>query len=368
VEAGGRRDRRGAVTQARARVGRGAWLAVVAAGALGVGALATCNTRGPESAGGSVGVAGGKAVVAAMRAAERERAPWRCGRLRAAATPPVTADAFDVGSRRWTVEGDTLRTDERLDGLRIGVVADAHGDGVRAAMTRLGVVFGHQRVDLVATVGGMGTSEDDLALSLEPLTRGPWPVIAIPGDREAWPALRRAVARLRATGAGIVDGATVRFVEAGGVVVATLPGMPFRERLAADADGCGHDGADVAALLEALAARAGKAATALLTPRAPRTSGDGSDLATGGVHAGDVALTRALTAAPVDAVIHGQVADRAARPGRIAKGPVVVPAGSADLAPRFDEVGLRVPAQAMIVTLDRRGGVAWQPLPVAPGN
>jgi hypothetical protein len=332
-----------------------------------------CSTRGPESAGGATGTAGAKMIVAAMRAAEVVRAPWRCARLRSDTTPPATPDVFDAGGRRWTVDGPTLTVEPAGDGVRLGLVADARGDSdaAVAALTRLGTPFTEARVDVVVAVGGMGASEDELVHTLEPLGRGGWPVIAIPGDRESWPALRRAVARLRGRGAPVVDGAQVRFIEAGGVVMATLPGMPFRERLAAGDDGCRHDEADVGAVLAALAARspdgkAGRRPRVLLSPRAPRTAGDGSDLAQGGVHAGDVGLARALAEVAVDLVVHGQVAERPLVPGRAPRGPVVLAAGAVDPAPRFDDRGMRLPAQAAVVAVDRRGGIAWRAVPVVP--
>jgi hypothetical protein len=335
--------------------------------------LAACSTRSPESAGGVSGTAAAKAVIAAMRAAESVRAPWRCARLRSDPAPPAAPDAFDAGGRRWTIAGAALTAEPAGDGVRLGVVADARGDSdaAVAALTRLGTPFADGKVELVVAVGGMGASEDELVRTLEPLGRGAWPVVAIPGDRESWPALRRAVARLRGAGAPVVDGARVRFVEVGGVVMATLPGMPFRERLAAGDDGCRHDEADVGAVLAALAARspdgkAGRRPRVLLSPRAPRTTGDGSDLALGGVHAGDVGLAKALAEVPVDLVVHGQVAERPLAPGRAPRGPVVLAAGAVDPAPRFDDRGMRLPAQAAIVAIDRRGGLAWRPVAVVP--
>lgn len=353
------------MTGGRARVA-----AAAALGGLVGAAVGSCGGSGTATGGGAVGTAGAKAVIAAMRAAEAVRAPWRCARLVPEAAKTVS-DTFETAGKHWRVEGDTLRGDGSGP-LRMGLVADARGggDATRVALVGLGPLLRRAAVDLVIAVGGMGTTEAELVRTLEPLT-GPWPVVAIPGDRESLPALRGAVALLRSRGAAIVDGSAVRFVEAGGAVMATLPGLPYHERLAAGADGCQHDDADAAAVLDALdarapAAKAGRPPRILVTPRAPRTGG-ASDLAIGGIHVGDVGLARALGESPIDLVVHGPVTDRLAPAGAVAHGPVVLAAGDLDAGPRFDERGARVPPAALVVTIDRRA-LAWQPLvaPAAP--
>jgi len=345
----------------------------VAAALLTIG----CQTRSGGSAGGAVGIAGAKAVIAAMIAAKQARAPWRCARLRPS---PSGADAFDAGGRRWTVTGDRLRAEPAGDALRLGIVGDARGgdDPTLVALTYLRVPFEQARVDLVVTVGGMGASEAELLRVLRPLAGGPWPVVAIPGDREALPAHRAAIARLRSAGAPIVDGAAIRFIEAGGAVIATLPGLAHAQRLGAGPDGCQHSDADAEELLAALAGRAGQGSRRILvSPRAPRTGGD-SDLAPGGIHAGDVGLAQVLAAHPVDVVVHAPLFPRAAgatsrllcatsscdTAGRASRGPIAIATGSIAAAARFDEAEARVAPGALVITINGRG-VAWQAIPIA---
>jgi hypothetical protein len=193
------------------------------------------------------------------------------------------------------------------------VVADARGASP-ATLTQLGRVradFERERVELVVSLGGMGTSEEELTQVLGALSRdAPWVVWAIPGERESIPAHRAAVASLSAAGYPVFDATRVRMVELDGAVLASFPGAAEASRLLAGADGCVHRPDDASALAMRLGAQKGVRVWAGHAP--PRQSADDAgDVALGGVHVGERALAAALPAARAQLVLHGMVDEAA---------------------------------------------------------
>jgi hypothetical protein len=211
----------------------------------------------------------------------------------------------------------------------------------------------------------MGGTEAEIVAALGPIARGaPWLTVAMPSDLESLPEHRRAVEALAQGGARIVDGSKVRLIDLGPAVLGTLPGAPAAGRLRDDLDGCVHDDADVTAILRALAAAApgGKAGkprpTLLATRRAPRGA---TDLAPGGIHAGDVALARLLAADPVSVVVHGSVDDASSPAGKAKPAPpLALAVGAVDPTPRYRPSGGRVTPSFLVVTVGA-GEVAWKP-------
>jgi hypothetical protein len=342
-----------------------AWLAVAAAG------LAACGTRGSGDQG-SLGAATGAALLAAIEEAAATVAPWRC----AALDGPTALTA----PRQWALVG--RRLERAVPGkppaaARLAVVAGARGadDATATALAGLRAALDAAPVDVVITLGGMGATRQEIARALAPLAVGaPWLVVAVPGDRESIVEHRAAIAGLAATGAMIADGSEARAIELGVAVLGTLPGAPFAERLGAAAGGCVHDDADVAAILAELEllgdiTRKGEPSRplVLLGQRAPR--GD-TDLAPGGLPAGDPAYAAALAERPVDLVIHAAVDDVGGPAGRLVRErlgtgrrrPATgLPIGVIDGAVRYDPAGVRIAPSAMLVTVGR-GELAWKPL------
>ena len=311
--------------------------------------LAACGSKQPP---GQSGRLAGEGLVAGVKAAAAEKAPWRCAR--GGATP--LALAHDLP-------------------LVIGVVADAHApsDATLAALAGFKDAFTRAHVAAVVTAGGMGTAEPELERTLGALVDPGWTVIAIPGDRESVPGLRAAVAALHGRGGAIVDGAATRAIDLGSIKLATIPGAAFATRLAAGADGCTRDRADLDAALATLGpnvATAEPAPMIAISATAPRTTGD-SDLAPGGVHAGELDLAAALAAHPVDLIVHPQLGAPSPA-GKLDPGAmwpsVAIAAGIADAAPRYDDAGRPLAPGALIVTVDR-SGIRWQTIgadPVGP--
>jgi hypothetical protein len=248
--------------------------------------------------------------------------------------------------------GDTLVAEPARSKLTLGAVAQARG---RAVDVRAGLRAA--QVDVVFAVGGMGTDAAESRAALTALLDPAWIVVALPGDTEQWPEHAAAIADLAAGGGAIVDGATVRLVDAGVAVVGTLPGEPFASRLAAGVDGCMHDASDVAATLAALVEAAPDRPRVLVTAPAPQ--GGRSDVAPGGLHAGEPALAAAGAGARSELVLHGPVDGTPPAPGTARTGvPVTLAAGSLDPVARRDGDGRTLTTGVVIATLDARG-VSW---------
>jgi hypothetical protein len=100
-----------------------------------------------------------------------------------------------------------------------------------------------------------------------------------------------------------------------------------------------------------------------ISATAPRTTGD-SDLAPGGVHAGELDLAAALAAHPIDLIVHPQLGAPSPA-GKLDPGTmwpdVAVATGIADASPRYDDGGKPLTPGALVVTVDR-SGIRWQPI------
>jgi molybdopterin biosynthesis enzyme MoaB len=307
--------------------------------------MVACGRGAPTSD--HAGATAAAALVGALTEAEAIRAPWRCAALPAPASAEVT-----VGDRRWTPTplGLTSAGGE----LRLAAVAEARG----VAEPRLSAALAAAQIEVVVTVGGMGTSEAELTAALGAVVDPRWLTVAVPGEAEAFPAHRAAVAALAAGGAAIVDGAAVRVLDAGPVVIATLPGAGHRARLAAGDEGCAHELADATAVIAAATERAAERPVILVSPRAPQ--GGAGDRMAGGVHAGDPALTPAV--ATVALVIHAPL-DGAPVVADLDRGPSVdsIAAGTLDPVVRYRADGVHLPASATAIVADGRE-LRWQPL------
>jgi hypothetical protein len=333
------------------------------AAAVAVVAAAGCKCGSGGTPRGGVGAATGAAIVAAVTAAPAERAPWRCAALD---EPSPPASALSTSDRRWTIERRAMRLADHRGPSRIAFVADA-GDASPATLANIAKLTARLAkldVHAVVGVGGLGSTEAELAAVLGALAGERWVVIAIPGDREAARDHRAAIAALAAAGKAVVDGAEVRWIEIGGFGVATLPGQSAASRLAHGVEGCGHADADAAAVLTRWPDGGSVRFRALATQRAPRRD-DLGDVGRLGAHAGDVGLADALAGSKVDLVIHAAVDGIAAVSGRHRAAPGVaweaVATGMASGAPHLDGRGERIAPSAIVVTVEG-DGASWQPI------
>lgn len=317
--------------------------------------LAAC--RGPAAV--PVGARLGPALAAALTAADAAREPWRC----AAEDGPGAADeTLALAGRTWQISGHTMRLAgdtataasghrPRSNELRIGVMADAAGDApaTLAALRRLRAQLG--RVDLLLTLGGMGTTAAELDAVFAAIADGAaWPVVALPGDLEAVPALFAAIAAARRRGTAVYDGRLVQRVELPDATIALVPGAGAVSRLVPGADGCLYQAADVGRVFAELTRRAGLRIVA--SAEAPRSEGDPPG--------GELAIT-AGAGHEIDVALHGAArgaASAAQRGGRDAGATNITP-GVCDATPRLS--GSESSATAGVLAVR---GTTWRWEPV----
>jgi len=303
------------------------------------------DTASPEL--GDVLAAGaGHAVVASTSLRE----PFRC-----AESPPPTPQKLVLGRRTLTIEGDTLTIAPGDRVLVLGVVADARGatGETTANLERVRQAFDREKVELVVSLGGMGTREEELVEVYRALGAPLW---AIPGDRESIPAHRAALSSLAREGRAVFDGSRVRAIAIEGVVLAALPGADNAGQLMAGADGCLHRPVDVTALATRLAPLGGVRVWA--GHSAPRQRGPAAaDRAFGGVHVGNLELASALPAARAHLVLHGEVDQAALGPAvgqaRLVEGapPVVLGTGPVEAMPVAGARGAPIGGAALVVRI-----------------
>lgn len=310
-------------------------------------ALACGSSSEPPPAGSRIG----PALLASIEAAERVRAPWRCG---APDGPKLVDERHTIGAHAWTFAEHTMRLD-RAGGraLTIGVIADAGGATAptMAALGRLRAKLAE--ADLVIALGGMGTTRAELEATLGALAdRAAWPLVALPGDLEAQGELVAAVGALRARGLHVIDGRLARRIELPGVTLGLVAGAGADSRLVAGVEGCRYRGEDAAAVINALTPRPGL--RILATAEAPR-------ITTRGEPAGVRAITPGALQ-EVDVILHGPVveAPTPARTGGRDGAAVALSPGTSDATLRLP--GPRASTSAGLLAIR---GTAWRWRPIA---
>ncbi len=295
-------------------------------------ALAACGSHAPEPP------PLGKALAAALAAADHARAPWRC-------TAPDTPALATETVAGWHLADHAMT---RLDAgdATIGVIADAGGSSAPtiAALARLRGQLDAAHPAAVISLGGMGATEAELTATLGTLSdHAAYPIVALPGDLEPMPGQVAAVAALRRRGDPVVDGRLVRWIEVAGATIATIPGAggPSPARLVAGAEGCAWRAPEVAQLDAALSEKPGLRITASF--EAPRLTEDGDAT-------GELALTAAV---PIDIALHATTSLSPARSGRRDGAAVALSPGSADATARVPRT--RGPSAGLLAI----HGAAW---------
>jgi len=314
----------------------------------GAGALLLAACGGGASAV-PAGAQVGPALTAALAAADQARAPWRCS----APDGPVAVDAtIPVGTHTWKLTGHTLSRAGKDADFVIGAIADAGGSApaTLAAIGRLRKKLA--RADLVLVLGGMGTTQPELEATLGVLGDHPtFPIVVLPGDLEAMPALAAASTALRSRGITVLDGRLIQSIEAPGVAIAALGGGGARGRLVAADDGCAYREADVTTALVALTARPGIRIAA--SAEAPRSLRSGEPV-------GELAVT-AGAGQEIDVALHGPLgagASRSRHGGRDGDYVALTP-GTVDATPRLP--GPAVPPTAGLLTISGDNWT-WKPI------
>jgi len=291
----------------------------------------------------------GPALSAALAAAEQARTPWRCAAVDGPTAPDET---LTIGAHAWTLTGHTMSRANKESELVIGAIADAGGSApaTLAALGRLRSKL--SRADLVIVLGGMGTTQPELEATLGVLgDKAPFPIVAMPGDLEAMPALAAATKALRARGVTAIDGRVIHQIDAPGLAIAMIGGAAARGRLVAGDDGCTYRESDATAALAALTAKPG--IRILATSEAPRS-----------MRAGEATGELALTAGEghvIDVALHGPTGGGASRPingGRDGDAVALTP-GTVDATPRLP--GPATAPTAGLLTVSA-GSWTWKPI------
>lgn len=292
----------------------------------------------------------GKVLAALVTAADETAVPWRCA---ASDVPSLPEEEFAIGETTWKVAGHSL---VRPDGthVMIGVVADAAGSATRtiASLGRTRAAFDAAKVDLVITLGGMGATVDELQATLGTLSdHAAWPVLALPGDLEPMDAHLAAIAALRKRGDRVLDGRSIRWVQAGPATIGTVPGAGAIERSAAGRDGCAWSPEDVAKIATELTAKAG--VRILASTEAPREVIEGEA-------AGELGLVTSKALFPVEVALHGPLVPGPTPPRNGGRDGAVVglSPGTADATPRLPDAH-RASAGVLVV---RGGSWSWKPI------
>jgi hypothetical protein len=340
-------------------------LAAIAAGGCG-------SDDGPDPLTVELGRNLAAGLVGAIERSAAAAEPFRCAQL-GPAKAGTPAELGKRAGRPLALDGDWLRVGPSGGGrdltLVAGVVADARGASA-ATLTQVGRVraeFERERVELVISLGGMGTTEAELTHVLGALARdAPWVVWAIPGDRESIPAHRAAVAALFAAGYAVFDATRIRMVEVDGAVLAAFPGAEEASRLVAGGDGCVHRPEDASAL--ALRLRGQKWTRVWAGHSPPRQSGpEADDVALGGVHVGERDLAAALPAARPHLVLHGMVDEAALgkASGQTSmgggSGPTILGSGPLEAMPITGPDGAAFAGAALVVRANASAGdITWK--------
>lgn len=293
----------------------------------------------------------GKVLAAIVTAADETAAPWRCA---AGDVPTLPEEELATGDQKWKVVAHLLgRTSDGND-VTIGVVADAAGSATRtiAALGRIRAAFDTAKVDLVISLGGMGATVDELQATLGTLSdHARWPLVALPGDLEPMDAHLAAIAALRKRGDRVLDGRSIRWIDAGPAMIGTVPGAGAVERSAAGRDGCTWGPDDVAKVATELTAKDG--VRILASAEAPRETVDGEA-------AGEMGLVMSKALFPVEVALHGPLvpAPTAARHGGRDGAVVGLSPGTSDATPRLPGAH-RSSAGVLVV---RGGSWSWKPI------
>ncbi len=263
----------------------------------------------------------GNALTAMLNTADNSRAPWRCSGLREHSADATLGDGWRIVEGRLRYSG--------TDRLVIGVVADAGGSDPKtiATLGRIRQALEAEGVNLVLTLGGMGSTRAELTATLGALA-SPRPTVALPGDLESMPALHAAIADLRARGRSIVDGRGIEAIESPSALLGIIPGVGSEYRSTAGKDGCTWTASDVSDSFREWSRFPGLRIA--VSAEAPRETIDGEIT-------GEVAL---MPDQAIDILLHGpaQAGPSPAAQGGRDGARVSLSPGTADATPRLPPI------------------------------
>jgi hypothetical protein len=297
-----------------------------------LGTLFACGDAPPPTDGKVEGGQLATSLIQHLNSSLQLVAPFRCARIQNDRATPLLS-GMKVTMRKATLEVESLAQKKTLT---IAAVADARGsdEATLQGLAFLRDAFISEKVDLVISLGGHGTSKDDIYAVLSAISvDAPYLTLAIPGDRESVPGHREAVSELAKAGAKIIDGAQYRVLSLGTLNLATMPGIAMSANLIANHEGCLHTLEDSQELLRYLESEDVDFLLASYAP-ARQDSRPATDLGAGGIHVGEQELAPLSQSKALRLRIHGMVAQpEAPQSGKLRLGPGASSLASGSLDP-----------------------------------
>ncbi len=290
--------------------------------------LASSCGEAPGPTDGQVeGAALATALSTSVQQSAQWAAPYRCARF------PWKTDAPNLDRVQWDETAQALVLEPLGKHARFATISDALAvpGSNTDALERLRKTLDENKIDLLVSLGGIGTEQSAIGPVLKALTDDAnYLVLALPGDRESIPAHRRAIAELARAGARILDASLYRTTRIGRLRLVTMPGISHGANLIPGNDGCLHVKADVDAILEQV--EKSEAPTVLLSYAPWRQAGeDSSDFGLGAIHAGERLLEPLYSSGRFEALVHGMLTTQESAPSgsfRLMHPPSAISSGS----------------------------------------
>lgn len=185
---------------------------------------------------------------ASKKSASGESDPACVGPIEEATPESREIDGWSVEANGYRVTFE--REGEDAEGLTLGVIADIKED-TGENMFNLGRYIEWWRsedVDAVVVPGDAGETVSGLARALNTLAEPGWPVMVLPGNREAREVYRQGVDQAKAESPNILDLSQRRLIELPGASLVSLPGY-HDPRFLHERTGCQYFREDVEALV-----------------------------------------------------------------------------------------------------------------------
>ena len=265
--------------------------------------------------------------------------------------PPLTLVRDGLG---LTIQGlkSTLVTVGLLSG--ISEASKSNAANLEYFLSR----FKEAGVQLIAVVGGLGTTEAQMDGVLQKLATAPVPILLVPGAEENADIFRALTTKRHLQFPQLVDMTRVRRVQVGKLTLVSLPGSSKPFYLGAGERGCGFDQADLLKTAELFSATG---TNVLLSPMPPRGSGEWAvDRSRAEVNIGDIALRNILQEKTVKFGLFGRVVESGGNavesdghtpaPAGIWSASLWIQAGAAEALPVFLAGEGRAAGMAQIVS------------------
>lgn len=272
----------------------------------------------------------GNALAKQIPGALSTRVPFRCNRTQKGTQLPDSLTRLGL----TLADGVVSLPAKESKTVTIAFVSDSRGAHPQALTqtTRLSEHLAKEEIDLIVSVGGLGTEHADIKQVLSALSsQTKTPLLAFPGDRESVRDHRNAIDELANEERAIADGSTFPLIGIGPVLLAGLAGIPYASNLVAGDKGCIYDEQDLLQFQQRLV---GDERKMVLTSYAP-FAGLATARGPSGIELGPTWTQTIATDTTFTAIVHGMVGSSGPPLSGTIKagsGPQAIVAGSLDPA------------------------------------